>query len=115
MPSRIVYLTLICPPVWVDQKEVVKLGVQDRSMYTSSENIKVGNGSGTYWKTYKFEAEGPFFPSSELSHRIFAIAISHVSRTVRLESERYLVKMGIEDGDDMAPIASAAYLVRNHQ
>lgn len=48
MPSRIVYLTLICPPVWVDQKEVVKLGVQDRSTYTSSENIKVGNVSGTY-------------------------------------------------------------------
>jgi hypothetical protein len=48
-------------------------------------------------------------PSSELSHWILAIAISHVSRTARLGSERYCSRIGREDAQDMAPIASAAY------
>jgi hypothetical protein len=48
--------------------------------------------------------------SSELSHFILAIAISHVSRTVRSESERNFSKTGTDDRDEMAPIASAACL-----
>jgi hypothetical protein len=51
------------------------------------------------------------FPSSELSHCIFAIAISHVSRTDRLGSLRYCWSIGSDSEAEIAPIASAAYLV----
>lgn len=51
------------------------------------------------------------FPSSELSHSILASAISQVSRTERLGSPRYRLRTGIEDSDEMAPMASAAYRV----
>lgn len=47
-------------------------------------------------------------PSSELSHSIFASAISHVSRTLRSESERYWRRIDMDDVDEIAPIASAA-------
>lgn len=47
-------------------------------------------------------------PSSELSHSIFARAISHVSRTVRLESFRYFSSTGTDEAEEIAPIASAA-------
>jgi hypothetical protein len=55
-----------------------------------------------------FRALRYFFPSSELSHSIFAIAISQVSLTVRSESDRYDLRMGMEEEADIAPIASAA-------
>jgi hypothetical protein len=48
-------------------------------------------------------------PSSEFSHSSFASAISHVSRTVRLGSFRYFLSKGIDEAEDIAPIASAAY------
>jgi len=47
-------------------------------------------------------------PSGELSHSILASAISQVSRTERLGSSRYRLRIGIEDSDEMAPMASAA-------
>lgn len=52
-----------------------------------------------------------FLPSSELSHSILAIAISHVSRTARSGSAKYRRKIGTESRDEMAPRASAAYLI----
>jgi len=48
------------------------------------------------------------FPSGELSHSILASAISQVSRTERLGSSRYRLRTGIDDSDEMAPMASAA-------
>jgi hypothetical protein len=39
------------------------------------------------------------------------MAISHVSRTERLESVRYSWSIGREAEEDIAPIASAAYLI----
>lgn len=50
-----------------------------------------------------------FRPSSELSHSIFATAISHVSRTARSGWSRYLLRTGREEGEDIAPMASAAW------
>lgn len=50
-----------------------------------------------------------FWPSGELSHSIFASAISQVSRTLRLESVKNSLRMGREEEEDIAPIASAAY------
>jgi hypothetical protein len=55
------------------------------------------------------DAEQWTFPSGELSHSILASAISQVSRTERLESFRYRLRTGIEDSDEIAPMASAAY------
>lgn len=49
-----------------------------------------------------------FWPSEESSHSIFAIAISQVSRTLRLESVRNSLRIGREEREDIAPIASAA-------
>ena len=47
-------------------------------------------------------------PSGLLSHSIFATAISHVSRIALSGWERYGLRIGREDGSEMAPIASAA-------
>jgi hypothetical protein len=55
-----------------------------------------------------FKLSWCFLPSSELSHSIFSTAISQVSRTLRSESWRYSFRIGIEDGSEIAPIASAA-------
>ena len=49
-----------------------------------------------------------FLPSSELSQSIFARAISQVSRTLRLGSDRYSRRIGTDVVDEIAPIASAA-------
>ena len=56
----------------------------------------------------KVGAERWAFPSGELSHSILASAISQVSRTERLESSRYRLRTGIENSDEIAPMASAA-------
>lgn len=53
-------------------------------------------------------ARACFWPSGELSHSIFASAISQVSRTLRLESVKNSLRMGREEEEDIAPIASAA-------
>lgn len=52
-----------------------------------------------------------FSPSSELSHSILAMAISQVSRTVLSESARNSLRTGTTDGSEIAPIASAAYVI----
>ena len=53
-------------------------------------------------------AEWCALPSGELSHSILASAISQVSRTERFGSFRYRLRTGIEDSNEMAPMASAA-------
>lgn len=99
---------------WLDRSREVG-GAGSIEVYVL-KRIKVGNRYHSYTlKAHGIASESArvercFFPSSELSHIILAIAISQVSRTVRSESERYLVKTGTDSGEEMAPIASAAYL-----
>ena len=57
------------------------------------------------------DAEWCALPSGELSHSILASAISQVSRTERFESFRYRLRTGMEDSNEMAPMASAAYSI----
>lgn len=58
-----------------------------------------------------FALEMCFCPSSELSHSILAMAISQVSRTVLSESVRNSLRIEMDNGSDIAPIASAAYVM----
>jgi hypothetical protein len=53
-------------------------------------------------------------PSSELSHSIFASAISQVSRIERSESFRYFLRTGIDEAKEIAPIASAACVIHEY-
>ena len=66
---------------------------------TYEEEISAGDDSSLRWC---------FLGSSELSHLILDIAISHVSRTHRAGSLRNSFRITSEDGSDIAPIASAA-------
>lgn len=92
--------------VSVDRRKILKLEVQGQSIL---QDVGLSHWCRSHaLHTHRFasgliEVEN-CWPSSDLSHSIRAMESSQVSRTTRAESERYFVRTGIEDGEEIAPI-----------